>query len=135
MRLWSYEILEFLPKSQLIAQWRECNLLVKDDNEGRKTNHILINYVWEYDISHLYCYMDLVKAEMHKRGLLTPTDRRTKTYFLVDKKNLFCKHHDNKYLVQCFYNLQEKYDRGQKDFDRETYLRLENFMRENWLYR
>ena len=42
-------------------------------------------------------------------------------------------HHNDRYLLQCFYNLQEKYDRGQKDFDKETYLKLENFIREKWL--
>ena len=33
----------------------------------------------------------------------------------------FANHHNNKYLKQCFYNLEEKYDRGQKDFTKENY--------------
>lgn len=123
-----------LPKSQLLSQKRECDLIWKDLAKGKKTNHILINYIWEYEDykTELASYYNLLKVEFHKRG-----------YKFIDKCDLlsydelvyppFKKHHDNKYLVQCFYNLQEKYDRNQRDFDRETYLKLENFVRENWL--
>ena len=41
----------------------------------------------------------------------------------------FKNHHDNRYLLQCFYNLQEKYDRGQKDFNLLDYSKLENFVK------
>ena len=34
MRLWSYEILDVLPKEQLISQWREC-LAIKRQWEKR----------------------------------------------------------------------------------------------------
>ena len=40
----------------------------------------------------------------------------------------FPKHHNNKYLQQCFYNLQEKYDRGQKDFSEFLYVDLLTFI-------
>lgn len=43
--------------------------------------------------------------------------------------NPFPKHHTDRYLLQCFYNLQEKYDRGQKDFDKDIYDRLEEFVK------
>ena len=43
--------------------------------------------------------------------------------------NPFPYHHTDRYLLQCFCNLQEKYDRGQKDFTEEQYLKLENFMK------
>ena len=39
------------------------------------------------------------------------------------------KEHNDRYLLQCFYNLQEKYDRGQKDYSQEEYQKLERFMK------
>lgn len=36
--------------------------------------------------------------------------------------------HNFRYLDQCFTNLQEKYDRGQVDFDDKTYENLVQFM-------
>ena len=42
--------------------------------------------------------------------------------------------HNDRYLLQCFFNLQEKYDRGQKDFSKEEYERLKNFI-ESKLYK
>ena len=42
-------------------------------------------------------------------------------------ENPFPKHHTMKYLSQCYYNLQEKYDRGQKDFSYKQYEKLSKF--------
>ena len=139
MRLWHRDLLPYLPKSQLIAQKRECDLIWKDIANGKKTNHILINYIWEYKDYEIELgfYYRMLYDEFDKRGFKFNYHKNSIMIGIVDNyyRKPFEKHHDNKYLVQCFYNLQEKYDRGQKDFDRETYLRLENFMRENWLYR
>lgn len=55
MRLWHYKILEFLPNSQLIVQWRELNSIFKN-----KPSHILINYVYETDLTDLYDYSMMV---------------------------------------------------------------------------
>ena len=33
----------------------------------------------------------------------------------------FKNHHNFNYLQQCFYNLEEKYERGQADFSKEQY--------------
>ena len=35
--------------------------------------------------------------------------------------------HDNEYLTICYYNLKEKYLRGQKDFTKELWDKLDNF--------
>ena len=35
--------------------------------------------------------------------------------------------HNNDYLTICYYNLMEKYLRGQKDFDDETMWKLNEF--------
>lgn len=134
MRLWHWQILKYLPKSQLLSQKRECDLIWKDIAQGKKTNHVLINYIWNYtDYKvQLASYYNRLRVEFYNRG-----------FKFVDKCNLlsyevlvsqpFHKHQNDRYLLQCFYNLQEKYDRGQKNFDKETYLKLENFIREKWL--
>ncbi len=132
MRLWHYKLIPFLPQSQLIAQWRELNSIFK-----KQDNHILINYVYEYDKRHLFAYTQMVLAEMANRGIVVRSFGHLGSYFncvaisLTDfaTKEPFPNHHTNRYLLQCFYNLQEKYDRGQKDFSKEQYERLEGFIK------
>ena len=127
MRLWHYKLIPYLPKSQLIAQWRELNsIFVKQDK------HILINYVYEYPKMDLLIYSEVVMSEMQNRGYKVKT-QNFDNYFDIAPYDVkyyepFKNHHTNRYLNQCFYNLQEKYDRGQKDFSKELYKNLENFI-------
>lgn len=134
MRLWHWQILEYLPKSQLLSQKRECDLIWKDIAQGKKTNHILINYIWDYaDYKvQLASYYNRLRVEFYNRGFKF-IDKCGLLSYEVLYSHPFHKHHNDRYLLQCFYNLQEKYDRGQKNFDKETYLKLENFIREKWL--
>ena len=131
MRLWHYKLLPYLPKSQLLAQWRELNSIFK-----KQDKHILINYVYEYEKIDLHEYSLMVMAEMRYRHVNFKLDN----FFAYFKNGMCCKgrglysppfqrHHNTQYLIQCFYNLQEKYDRGQKDFTREQYENLEDFIK------
>lgn len=132
MRLWHYKLIPFLPNSQLLAQWRELNSIFK-----KQDDHILINYVYEYSKDDLFVYSSMVINEMSKRGIAVHTWSHFEKYFVHenDPKNPiavetpFKRHHNHRYLKQCFYNLQEKYDRGQKDFARERYNALLEFVR------
>ena len=47
----------------------------------------------------------------------------------IKNKEVFSQIHNDRYLLQCFYNLQEKYDHGQKDFDKNNYDSLESFIK------
>lgn len=134
MRLWDYRLVVngLLPKSQLLAQWRELNSIFK-----KQDNHILINYVYEYPKENLLLYTHYVMIGMIKRGYKIKSLDNYREYFgyleispnyLLKRVNPFPQHHTDRYLKQCFYNLQEKYDRGQKDFDRETYEKLLTFI-------
>jgi uncharacterized protein (TIGR02328 family) len=129
MRLWHYKILQYLPKSQLLAQWRELNSIFK-----KQDNHILINYVYECPKENLLLYSRMVIREMIKREYKIKSWENYNNYFkdisngVVVDKNPFPNHHTDRYLKQCFYNLQEKYDRGQKDFDRKNYEKLLTFI-------
>lgn len=130
MRLWHYKLIPYLPKSQLLAQWRELNsIYLKQDK------HILINYIYAYDKLDLLVYSDLVLTEMLKRGYKLNTAHYNNFFGTFDilyeaDYKPFKYHHDNRYLKQCFYNLQEKFDRGQADFTLNTYNKLVNFMRQ-----
>lgn len=149
MRLWHYKLIPFLPKSQLIAQWRELNSIFK-----KQDNHILINYVYEYNKLELEEYTCLVLNEMIKHKIkirswdnflkyfnYNPLDHSVDSIIgfriqhmkdMLGNNELFKNHHTNRYLLQCFYNLQEKYDRGQKDFSKEQYEKLKQFVKENY---
>lgn len=132
MRIWHYKILSYLPKSQLIAQWRELNSIFK-----KQDKHILINYIYEYPKENLLLYTNYVMNEMYRRKIKINSLKNFNDYFkdcgisardVKNEKNPFKNHHNNKYLNQCFYNLQEKYDRGQKDFSKFLYVDLLTFI-------
>lgn len=130
MRLWHWQLIPYLPKSQLLAQWRELNSIFK-----KQDKHILINYVYEYEKIDLHEYSLMVTKEMARRGYNFKLDN----FFAYFRNVECCKgrglyvpfrcHHTKRYLKQCFYNLQEKYDRGQKDFTIEQMWKLEEFVK------
>lgn len=131
MRLWHYKLIPFLPKSQLLSQWRELNsIFAKEDK------NILINYIYEYSRNDLYNYTVLVINEMRRRNYRVNSFKYFQDYFLYDPSfDFYCeydpfhKHHNNTYLLMCYYNLAEKHLRGQKDFDDETFYKLKDFVR------
>ena len=136
MRLWHYKLLPYLPNSQLISQWRELNSIFK-----KQDNHILINYIYGYPKEDIRIYSDLVINELTKRGIKIKSFDKYLAYFNLPNTYMptydhndinapFKKHHHKRYLMQCFYNLQEKYDRHQKDFSDEQYKRLKKFITE-----
>ena len=72
----------------------------------------------EYDLSNLYTYSVDVCGEMISRGY-KPDFGCFDKYFsysesddFVRHKELFKNWHNDRYLKQCYYNLQEKYDCG-----------------------
>lgn len=129
MRIWHWKLLPYLPKSQLLAQWRELNSIFK-----KQDKHILINYIYDYELLDLHEYSLMVIKEMNHRGYNLKLDN----FFAYFRSVVFCKgrglyppfqrHHTKEYLLQCFMNLEEKFERFQSDFDRETYLKLWNFV-------
>ena len=126
MRLWHYKLLSYLPDSQIVAQWRELNSIFK-----KQDKHILINYVYDYPKEHLWHYSVAVKNEMVARGFKIRSFDNFDAYFdevTHGEKILYYPEHNNRYLLQCFMNLQEKYDRGQKDFSKERYEAMERFV-------
>lgn len=130
MRLWHIDLIPYLPNSQLVAQWRELNSIFKN-----KPKHILINYVYNYGKEYLLYYSNRVLFEMEKRGINVKSFENLFEYFSdVHELKLSFPYrfaeHDDEYLLCNYYNLVEKYRRGQKDFDSIRFKKLCEFMTE-----
>lgn len=123
MRLWHKCLIRVLPRQQLVAQWRELCCIMSNISENGSPNHILVNKVTDYPVSHFCQYARLVCNEMENRGY--KVSKITRKRFLdrvamsADKFNnederweMFEDWHNNRYFKQCYYNLQEKYDCG-----------------------
>lgn len=105
MRLWHYDLIDVLPRQQLLGQWRELNSIFKLQNK-----HILINYIYNYNKQHLHDYSIIVETEMLKRNYKVNLDNFDKFFGTKrDYTGLKFKEHNNEYLTICYYNLKEKY--------------------------
>ena len=119
MRLWHKDLIPILPKQQLLGQWRECCLIAKNISVNGTPNHILVNKIMDYPIDHFLYYVGSIYTEMLTRGYKC-TWKSFEQYRLCPKYGrikcnsdmLFYNWHNDRYLQQCFYNLQEKYDCG-----------------------
>lgn len=118
MRLWHKDLISALPREQLVAQWRECSAIAGSIKKNGTPNHLLVNKIMDYPISHFISYSLMVEAEMRRRGYRTMQSVKDKIvsldpkYFLIYKDDLFLGWHNARYLKQCFCNLEEKYDCG-----------------------
>lgn len=122
MRLWHKYLITVLPKQQLLGQWRECCLIAKNIAEKGTPNHLLVNKVMEYPIEHFLIYCDSIYEEMCFRGYKCDPNKVMQyadvLKFDLSKRyeisylDIFEGWHNDRYLTQCFYNLQEKYDCG-----------------------
>ena len=133
MRLWHIDLIPYLPKLQLVAQWRELNSIFK-----KQDKHILINYIYSdkyWERANLWEYTMAVLIEMGKRNIAIKSLTNADNYFegigTIPKqiKNIArYEEHNDEYLLICFFNLLEKYRRGQKDFDKKTFDKLYDFV-------
>lgn len=118
MRLWHYALLSVLPRQQLLDQNRKCRLIEREILKKGYVNHILVNYI-NNDKGSLLLYHMHVMHEMCKRGYkvsASSIDWANKFRDTLDLDNMplyiFEKKFTTRYLKQCLYNLQEKYDAG-----------------------
>ena len=116
MRLWHKDMIPYLPRQQLLGQWRECCLIAKNIAEKGTPNHILVNRIMGYPIHHFSFYSEIVFSEMLRRGYHCDSSKFTKHLPLgstvISRFELFAGWHNNRYYWQCYHNLQEKYDCG-----------------------
>ena len=117
MRLWHESLIEVLPRQQLLGQWRELNSIYKKEDK-----HILINFIYEYPKKDLLLYSLKVILTMQRRGCninlknfidyFQIKDYKEMQKILLSNAKTFVKKMNKRYLLQCYYNLQEKYDCG-----------------------
>ena len=124
MRLWHKDLIPVLPRKQLLSQWRECCAIASRIATEGTPNHMLVNKVLEYDQIHFIEYCNKILKEMHRRSYkvsqnsyerLVENINLGKDYFydgIMINKEIFPDWHNKRYLKQCYYNLQEKYDCG-----------------------
>lgn len=137
MRVWHKFLIPVLPRQQLVSQYREDCAIMKAIAENGTPNHILVNKINDYPIVHFAAYHCLIMDEMAHRGYKTRADAIAKfydNYFKITERDwakdgrdflasetingVFSEDKDGKiwhgqrYLIQCLYNLQEKYDCG-----------------------
>lgn len=122
MRLWHKDLISVLPNKQLLGQWRECCAIARNIAVKGSPNHILVNKVMEYPKWYFMSYTIEVCMECERREFNIDRYRFFKWFDQwndgtvkihdIDHEELFANWHNDRYLNQCFYNLQEKYDCG-----------------------
>lgn len=117
MRLWDYRLIPVLPNKMLVSQWREC-IAIKRQWEKGTLKHRLVSYITEYSKKYFRNYIILVIQEMKKRNIKYQ-DKYYKEILEFTEKipldfayNIYYPEHNDRYLKQCYYNLEEKADRG-----------------------
>lgn len=117
MRLWHKDLIEKLPREQLVAQWRECSAIASNIVTKGTPNHILVNKIMDYSFNHFISYAFYIRQEMTRRGYRTMNSVWDKIISVVDDDNynilplneLFPDWHNDTYWVICYYNLKEKW--------------------------
>lgn len=135
MRLWHKDLVPYLPKQQLLGQWRELCCIASSLEKEHTPNHILVNPILDYPPEHFEYFCNLVMEEMNKHkfeiqpttlntlqnnirawriylGKELPFDYVDRDWGMDLEEPLFPEWHNYRYLRQCYYNLEEKYDRG-----------------------
>ena len=128
MRLWHQALIPYLDNKRLLGQHRECCAL-RGKGWGKK--HSVVDYVFKYDLAHLYEYHCLVIHEMAKRNFVLDLNWYFRTYrgkslphaslsevgtFVAKSEMLNGKlktcsiypEHDDRYLRECLLNLKSK---------------------------
>ena len=118
MRLWHKDLIHYLPKQQLLGQWRECCSIASNIKSKGSPNHILVNKIMDYPLEHFYIFCYLVYAEMIDRGYKVNWNRlqivennltKPEDYCAMYSLHIFYNWHNDIYLRECLYNLEEKY--------------------------
>ena len=114
MRLWHKDFIHVLPKEQLTGLWRELSAIAGSIKTKGTPNHILVNFVLDYDYNNFISYAAEVREEMTKRGYRTMNSVWDKITNLkpdwkpISYNEIYKEKMDNTYLDICFYNLYEK---------------------------
>ena len=121
MRLWHTSLISALPREQLVAQWRELSALAGKIQLNGTPNHVLVNFVTNYDFDHFISYTYYIRQEMTARKYRTMNSVWDKIvalkpdWTLLPLEEVYKNKMSDFYLTVCYYNLYEKYDCGMFD--------------------
>ena len=121
MRLWHTSLIKVLPREQIVAQWRELSAIAGAIQKNGTPNHILVNFVLDYNFDHLISYAYYVREDMTRRGYRTMNSVWDKivslkhNWTLLPLEEVYKNKMNDFYLTVCYYNLYEKYDCGMFD--------------------
>lgn len=124
MRLWHTSLISALPREHLVAQWRECSAIAGSIQTKGTPNHVLVNFVMNYDFDHFISYAYYIRQEMTARKYRTMNNVWDKivslkpNWTLLPLEEVYKNKMNDFYLTVCYYNLYEKFDCGMfDDFD------------------
>ena len=115
MRLWHTSLIKVLPREQLVAQWRELSAIAGSIQQKGTPNHILVNFIMDYDFDHFISYAYYVREEMTRRGYRTMNSVWEKivalkpNYTILPIEIVYLAKMNNIYFNVCWYNLYEKF--------------------------
>ena len=121
MRLWHTSLIPALPREHLVAQWRELSSIAGKIQLTGTPNHVLVNFVTDYDFNHFISYAYYIRQEMTTRKYRTMNTVWEKivslkpNWTLLPIEEVYKNKMSNFYLTVCYYNLYEKYDCGMFD--------------------
>ena len=115
MRLWHTSLISVLPREQLVAQWRELSAIAGAIQKNGTPNHLLVNFVLDYDYNHFISYAYYIRQEMTRRNYRTMNSVWDKIvalkpdWELLPFTDVYPEKMDDVYLEICSWNLYEKY--------------------------
>lgn len=121
MRLWHTSLISVLPREHLVAAWRELSAIAGKIQLNGTPNHVLVNFVTDYDFDHFISYAYYIRQEMTARKYRTMNSVWEKIvslkpdWTLLPIEEVYKNKMNDFYLTVCFYNLYEKYDCGMFD--------------------
>jgi len=134
MRLWDISMLSYLPREQLVAQWRECSAIAGAIQKKGTPNHILVNFVLDYDYDHFISYCFYLREEMTARGYRTMDSVWRKiialkpNYAILHQSEVYPFKFIMSYKKICYYNLFEKFICG--GINEKDWQKIEEWRRE-----
>lgn len=116
MRIWHYDLIRVLPNKQLKSFRYEIGDMIK---QYPNIKNRLVNYANNYSIEFLFNIFIIILDEFNNRkinhnnkydnNIIKIANSKSSSAFFNPK--LRYKEHNERYLNQCYYNLQEKFDR------------------------
>lgn len=132
MRFWHVDLLEFLPRQQLVNQWREVCQVAKNMALNGTTGNVLTERVMDYPPEHLQAYAEAVMNEMERQDFRCNPREFTKWQQVPESielpEEVFPEWFTRRYLLQNLYELQELFDC--KAFSAEEWMELDELMAE-----